>query len=217
VPQGLQTLVALLVLLPGFVSARIARSMSAQGQQSELERVIEALIFSFFTYVVYVAIFGARLPIEWVPVFQVHRWRVVFLAVTACGLGLAWGAVQSKDLALKWLRGMRLTDRTSRDSVWNDVFSRLGGSAQVGLHDGRNLIGWIGRYSDSGGERSLFVEQASWVKEDGSLVGIPGKGVLLTEKSEIEYVMFLDDVTSASDQDQMVLTADPAQDESDFE
>ena len=216
-PQGLQTLVALLVLLPGFVSARIARSMSAQGQQSELERVIEALIFSFFTYVVYVAIFGARLPIEWVPAFQVYRWRVVFLALMACGLGLAWGAIQSKDLALKRLREIGLTDRTSRDSVWNDVFSRLGGTAQVGLHDGRNLIGWIGRYSDSGGERSLFLEQAFWVKEDGSLVGIPGKGVLLTEKSEIEYVMFLDDVTAVTDHDQMPVIASTNQDEIEFE
>jgi hypothetical protein len=74
VPQGLQTLVALLILLPGFVSARIARSLSAQVQQSELERVIEALIFSFFNYVLYIAAFGTSLPIEWAPSFQVHRW-----------------------------------------------------------------------------------------------------------------------------------------------
>jgi hypothetical protein len=192
VPQGLQTLVALLVLLPGFVSARIARSLSAQAQQSELERVIEALIFSFFTYVVYVALFGTSLPIEWLPTFQVHRWRVVFLAIMACGLGVLWGVIRSKDLALQLLRRWKLTERTSRESVWNDVFSSIQGSAQVGLQDGRNLIGWIGRYSDSGGERSIFLESASWVQEDGSLVEIDGKGILLTDKAEIEYVMFLD-------------------------
>jgi len=191
-PQGLQTLVALLILLPGFVSARIARSLSAQGQQSELERVIEALIFSFFTYVIYVAIFGTSLPIEWLPAFAVHRWRVVFLAAMACALGLLWGIVRSKDLLLGSLRKLRITERTSRESVWNDVFSSLAGTAQVGLHDGRSLIGWVGRYSDSGGERSLFLERASWVSEDGSLIKIDGKGILLTEKAEIEYVMFLD-------------------------
>ncbi len=192
-PQGLQTLVALLILLPGFASARIARSLSAQGQQSELERVIEALIFSFFTYVVYIALFGTSLPIEWAPSFQVHRWRVIFLAAMACGLGVLWGVVRSKDLALGLFRRLNLTERTSSESVWNDVFSSLYGSAQVGLHGGRNLIGWIGRYSDSGGERSLFLEKASWVREDGSLVEIAGKGILLTDKAEIEYVMFLDD------------------------
>ncbi len=195
-PQGLQTLVALLVLLPGFVSARIARSMSAQGQQSELERVIEALIFSFFTYVVYVALFGTSLPVEWLPTFQIHRWRVVFLALMACALGLIWGVVRSKDLALRLLREFGWTERTSRESVWNDVFSNLSGTAQVGLHDGRNLIGWIGRYSDSGGERSLFLEKASWVQEDGSTVEIDGKGILLTDKAEIEYVMFLNSGSS---------------------
>ena len=170
--------------------------MSAQGQQSELERVIEALIFSFFTYVVYVALFGTSLPVEWLPTFQIHRWRVVFLALMACALGLIWGVVRSKDLALRLLREFGWTERTSRESVWNDVFSNLSGTAQVGLHDGRNLIGWIGRYSDSGGERSLFLEKASWVQEDGSTVEIDGKGILLTDKAEIEYVMFLNSGSS---------------------
>ena len=192
-PQGLQTLVALLILLPGFVSARIARSLSAQTQQSELERVIEALIFSFFTYVIYIAVFGISLPIQWLPSFQVHRGHVIFLAVMACLLGLFWGFVRSKDLALGSLRWLGLTERTSRESVWNDVFSSIEGSAQVGFSDGRNLVGWIGRYSDSGGERSLFIEKASWVNEDGSTIKISGKGILLTDKAEIEYVMFLDE------------------------
>ena len=65
--------------------------MSAQAQQSELERVIEALIFSFFTYVIYITLFGTSLPIEWLPAFQVHRWHVVFVAMIACGLGMFWG------------------------------------------------------------------------------------------------------------------------------
>jgi Family of unknown function (DUF6338) len=202
VPQGLQTLVALLLLLPGFLSARIAGSLSAQGQRSDLERVIEALIFSFVTYVIYIALFGTGLPIEWAPSFQVHRWRVVFLALLACALGLIWGVVRSKDLALRPLRAMCMTERTSREFIWNDVFSNLEGSAQVGLKDGRNLVGWIGRYSDSGGERSLFLESANWVREDGSLVTIGGKGILLTDKAEIEYVMFLDDVSTSNEDEQ---------------
>jgi hypothetical protein len=193
VPQGLQTLVALLVLLPGFVSARIVRALSAQGQQSELERITEALIFSFINYVIYIACFGSSLPIEWVPNFQVHRWRVLFLFLMACGIGLFWGVVRSKDLALRLLRYLQLTERTSRESIWNDVFSTISGTAQIGLKDGRNLTGWIGRYSDSGGERSLFLEKAYWVDEDGSTVEVGGKGILLTEKANIEYVMFLDD------------------------
>ena len=194
-PQGLQTLDALLILLPGFVSARIARPLSTQGQQSELERVIEALIFSFFNYLVYVALFGTSLPIEGLPTFQVHRWRVVFLALMACGMGLLWGIARSKDLILRPLRAWRLTERTSRQSVWNDAFVSLQSTAQVGLKDGRSVIGYVRRYSDTDGERSVFLESSSWIAEDGSLVEIIGKGILLTEKADIEYVMFLNDAT----------------------
>jgi hypothetical protein len=110
----------------------------------------------------------------------------------ACLLGLAWGVVRSKDAALALLRRLKLTARTSRESVWNDVFASLGGAAQVGLSDGRNLIGWIRRYSDSGTERSVFLESAAWVNENGLLTPISGEGILLTDKAEIEYVMFLD-------------------------
>jgi hypothetical protein len=38
----------------------------------------------------------------------------------------------------------------------------------------------------------LFREPASWVQEDGSVVSIDGQGILLTDKAEIVYVMFLD-------------------------
>lgn len=207
-PQGLQALAALLVLLPGFVSARIARSLSAQSRQTELERVIEALIFSFFTYVIYILLLGTALPVEWTLsphpshaeqyVVEVHRWRVVFLAFSSCVLGLLWGVVRSKDYLLSVLRRLGLTTRTSRESVWNDVFCTLQGTVQVGLSDGRNLMGWIRRYSDSGGERSLFLEQARWIQDDGTTIEIEGEGILLTEKSAIEFVMFLDS-SSTSD------------------
>ena len=199
-PQGVQALLALLILLPGFVSARISRMMSARSQMSELERITEALIFSFFTYVIYLLLFGPRLPLEWRPdasasvrySFQVFRLRVFFLAMCSVLLGFAWGYVKGHDLLLKLLRKWKMTERTSRESVWNDVFVSLGGTVQVGLADGSSAIGWMGRYSDTGDERALFLEKASWIEEDGSLTEVPGSGLLLTEKAEIRYVMFLD-------------------------
>jgi hypothetical protein len=204
-PQGLQALLALLVLLPGFVSARLVRMMSARSQQTELERVTEALIFSFFISVVYIALFGVSLPLEWSSTISavgvqhfavvVHRWRVVALGVLSILLGFGWGVVKGRDLLLRLLRYVKLTERTSRESVWNDVFLSLGGSVQIELADGRMLVGWLARYSDTGDERSLFLEQASWIDEDGKTIPIPGSGILLTEKSEIHFVMFLDEST----------------------
>jgi hypothetical protein len=190
------------VLLPGFVSAGIVRLLSAQGKQSELERVIEALIFSFFTYLFYLLFFGWKWPIEWsVSIdaaktthysLQSLHWGILFLLVFPCTLGFVWGIIKSKDLLLTPLRFLNITVRTSRESVWNDTFYNLEGTVQVGLADGRNLMGWVSRYSDSGGERSVFLESAAWVDAEGNRTEIEGSGVLLTEKSGIEYVMFLD-------------------------
>ncbi len=203
-PQGFQALVALFMLLPGFISARIVRLMTSRSQQTELERVIEALIFSFFTYVIYFLCCGLKSPIEWTPVnnsgifnywpTSIHRWKILLLVFIPMALGLCWGYVQGHDLLSRLLRRLKMTERTSRDSVWNDVFLSLSGTVQIGLADGRSVIGWLGRYSDTDNERSLFLERAYWVGANGEdLIPIPGSGLLLTEKSEIQFVMFLDE------------------------
>ncbi len=197
-PQGVQALLALLILLPGFVSARIARMMSARSQMTELERVTEALIFSFFTYIVYLLLFGPRLPLEWHAdttasvrySFQVFRLRVLFLGVFSVLLGFAWGYVKGHDLLLKLLRQWKMSERTSRESVWNDVLVSLGGTVQVGLSDGTSAIGWLSRYSDTGEERVLFLERASWIAEDGTLTDVPGAGLLLTENLKLNTSCF---------------------------
>ena len=177
--------------------------MSAKTQQTELERIIEALIFSFFTYVCYVTLFGASLPFDWYSItvggsqhysVSVYRWRLLSLAGIAIVLGFAWGYVKGYDLLLKRLRKWKLTQRSSRESVWTDVFMNFGGTVQVGLGDGRSVIGWLKQYAESGDERTLFLERATWVGDDTDPVDVPGDGLLLlTEKSEIKYVMFLDE------------------------
>lgn len=202
-PQGVQALLALLILLPGFVSARISRSISAPSSQSELDRVIEALIFSFFTYVIYILWFGDSLPVQWsatlgpdhVQHYSVHvlRFRVIFLSSVAIGLGFAWGTLQYRDIFLSSLRRLGMTDRTNSVSLWNGVFHDLEGTVQVGLDDGRTVVGWLRRYSDTGEERSLFLEKAAWVNEAGVRTEIEGAGILLTDKAGIEFVMFLED------------------------
>ena len=201
--QGFQALLALLVLLPGFVSARIARSISAPSAQSDVERIIDALIFSFFIYILYLFLFGGTLPIDWsvapapshAPHYslEVNRLRLAFLCIAPVLFGLVWGAMQHKDAVLAPLRHWRLTDRTNDVSIWNCDLKEHGGSVQVGLGDGREVVGWLQQYSDIGEERSLFLAKVAWVEEDGSRTLIPGPGILLTDKSEIRYIMFLAD------------------------
>ncbi len=208
-PQGLQAIFALFVLLPGFLSARVARALSSPSEQTELERIIEALILSFFLYAFYIICFGAALPLEWrmlptvagAPQYTVniHRGRVALLTAFTIVLGLCWGSLRSKDGLLRLLRSWKLTQRTGGESVWNNVFYTLGGTVQVGLADGRVVRGWLSRYSDKAAERSLFLEQAAWITDQGEAVEVPGPGILLTDKAEIHYVMFLNDTVPTPD------------------
>ena len=179
--------------------------MSVRSQQTELERIIEALIFSFFTYICYFAIFGPLLPLEWslstaasgaeTPYnLSVHRSRLLSLVLISLVLGFGWGYIRGHDLLLKLLRKWKLTQRSSRESVWSDVFLNFRGNVQVGLGDGRSVVGWLEQYAEAGEERTVFLARAAWVAEDGITTEVPGEGyMLLTEKSEIKYVMFLDE------------------------
>ena len=102
--------------------------------------------------------------------------------------------MRGHDLLLKQLRRFGLTQRSSRESVWIDVFLNFRGNVQVGLGDGRSVVGWLEQYAEAGDERTLFLARAAWVREDGATTEVPGDGMmLLTEKSEIKYVMFLDE------------------------
>ena len=106
---------------------------------------------------------------------------------------MAWGALQHKDAVLGILRIWTFTDRTNDVSIWNGALKEHGGSVQVGLGDGREVVGWLQQYSDIGEERSLFLAKVARVEEDGSRTMIPGPGILLTDRSEIPYIMFLAD------------------------
>jgi hypothetical protein len=204
-PQGFQALCVLLILLPGFLSAAAARLLSAREKQSDFEKVVEALIFSFVTYAFYLIVFNRVVPVDIAvaadkngvahySIAAVHRWQILFLLVVPLLEGFIWASVQNRDLLMTALRRFGLTERTSRESVWNDVFITLGGTVQVGLDDGRMIVGLVERYSDSDGERSLFLKNAAWVDqaEDTQLISIPGAGILITEVSKIKFVMFLD-------------------------
>ena len=64
-PQGVQAFAVLLLLLPGFLSARIVQMLCARPKQTELDKIVEALLFSFFTYLIFAVSSGTELPLSW--------------------------------------------------------------------------------------------------------------------------------------------------------
>jgi hypothetical protein len=106
------------------------------------------------------------------------------------------GALYAHSINHNWLtapfRWFKISERSARSSVWNDVFSDLKGIVQVELSDGRSVIGWIRKYSDEDDADALFLDEAAWIDSDGKEVPIHGPGILLTKNLGIKYVMFLD-------------------------
>lgn len=199
-PEKAEALGIFLVLLPGFVSAYLVQLLAARRRQSELDKIVEALIFSLFLYLLTLPIFGYSLPIGWHlgNINQADAWQIVVkwphlatLALFAVILGTVYSASINHNWLTALFRWLRISERSARSSVWNDVFSDLGGFVQVGLADGRSVIGWIRNYSDEDEAHALFLEDAAWIDDDGNELPINGPGILLTKNLEITYVMFL--------------------------
>jgi hypothetical protein len=190
-----------MVLLPGFAAAYLVQLLAARRKQSELDKIVEALIFSLFLYLLTLPFFGYSLPIAWHPGNGKYpdAWQIFIVWPHLLGLAflaVVLGALYAASINHNWLtapfRWLKITERSARSSVWNDVFSDIGGFVQVGLSDGRSVIGWLRRYSDEDEAHVLFVEEAAWIDSDGKESPINGAGILLTKNSGIEYVMFLD-------------------------
>jgi len=203
-PEKPEALGVLLVLLPGFACAYIVQFLAVRRKQTELDKVVEALLFSLGLYLVTLPFFGRTLPIGWqsptptrpnVDQVTVDYNHLGLLAGLAIVLAVLYAANINHDWLMKLFRWMRVTERTARSTIWNDVFHEVGGFVQVGISDGRSLIGWLSQHSDEAAEPSIFLEDAAWIVKDDkgeqSEVPIVGPGILLTATSGIEYVIFL--------------------------
>jgi hypothetical protein len=117
------------------------------------------------------------------------------LALISFLLAAAIGGLVTNDLSGRLFRKLRLTQRTTRSSVWSDAFHDRGGVLQVELGDGRRVLGWLRYYSDEPQDSSLFLERANWVNEDLTLTPVDGPGILITKDLGINWIEFLDSRT----------------------
>ncbi|MGH7173264.1 MAG: DUF6338 family protein [Gemmataceae bacterium] len=126
-PATLLALQIFLILLPGFSAAYIVQALATRRSQSDLERVIEALVFSFIIYVCYVPVNAGRLPfhlasgipnggetIVWEPR------QLGWLALVTAGFSFTAVAYVRFDgnRIFQWLR---LSERTTRNSMWDSL------------------------------------------------------------------------------------------------
>ena len=202
-PEKLEALGTLLVLLPGFCSAYVIQQLCVRRKQTELDKIVEALLFSFLLFLATLPFFGYVLPVSWHPVttgagmaytigFNArYLWTLFLLSIAA---GAAYAVTINRDLVLRLFRKMGFTERTARYSIWNDVFQDIPRSyLQVELSDGRIVVGYLRYYSDDPEEASIFLEDAAWLTEKDE-IPIDGPGILLTKESRIVFISFLNAV-----------------------
>jgi len=201
-PGKIEALGILLLLLPGFTCAYISQHLAVRREQTELDKVVEALIFSFVLYLATLPFFGYTLPVSWRLAvdgsYQItpHYSHLLTLLASSVAIGILYAANINRDWLLTILRLCGVTERTARSSIWNDIFQEVGGFVQVGFKDGKRLIGWVRYYSDDTNDSSVFLEDAAWVMENDEQQSIDGPGILLTKESAIETVSFLNWTTT---------------------
>lgn len=210
-PATLLALQVLLILLPGFSAAYVVQALATRRTPSDFERVIEALVFSFVIYVCYVPFNGGKLPfhifrdpagkadetILWEPA------QLAWLAVVTFAFALASVAYIRLD-GNRFFQWIRLSERTTRNSIWNDVFESEaidGQPLQVELADNRSVLGSLLYYSDVAEDASIYLTQASWVDASGGTVPIPGSGILLTKNCGIRTVSLLNPITETGSEE----------------
>ncbi len=198
-PGKVEAFGLLLVSLPGFLCAYVVQALAVRRQQTEVDKVIEALILSLILYLGTLRWYGYTLPLSWhesaagTNVFVVSvRWtQLAVLSGASLMLGALYAANINHDWLLRLFRFLHVTERTARSTIWNDVFQQIGGWVQVGLSEGVVVRGWLAFYSDEAEESSLFLERAAWIDKDGQESSIDGPGILITKELGIEYVVFL--------------------------
>lgn len=202
--QGLQIL---LILLPGFVTSWIVLALTVRPPQTELDKIIEALFYSFVTYFLSILTLGIKPTVIiitqtggsgmqlGVDVFALRQF-VLWSFLLSVAMGLIISALNTNDLPTRFLRWARITRRSSRSSVWSDVFHDITAFVIIEFIDGRRLRGWPRYFSDTPEEGSIFLEHAAWILDDGTPVEIEGPGILVTKSLPIQTISFLSGVQS---------------------
>jgi hypothetical protein len=200
-PTSVVALEILLILLPGFAAAYVVQLLALRGAQSDLEKVIEACLYSCLIYASFVLLARGALPFDIIPpklpatdtLIQWHRNRLAGLAVlTFCWAVL--GAIYVNRNGNWLFQRLRITERTARRSIWNDIFQCEASRdqiVQVELEGGRSILGVLKYYSDAAEDNSLYITQASWVDAKGETIPIPGAGILLTKNANIQSISLL--------------------------
>ncbi len=195
-------ILVLLDLLPGLATIAIIQALTVRERIPPLERMIQALIYTYLDHVSVSVIFLvlqwllSLFSVAWTPSTDV---RIVVLVGCAVGWGIVLSILINKDWLYQKLRSLGVTKRSSRPTEWYDAFYRWAEYVVVHLTDQRRVYGWPRLYPDSADKGHLVLEDAEWLDaEAGS-----GQHVrMVIPVNKVEFVEFVPMVAPMENEDE---------------
>lgn len=195
-----ESLVILLVLIPGFLSSTILDMVMVRASRESWAKLIEALMLSFLIYVVVGGVLrlspfatsDPKVPQD-IEKLRALISPVFLLAtlVTATLLPLLMGFVARRNWHMRLLHRFGVTERTGRSTVWLDVFAEQKGYVICNLTGGRRIFGWPLYNAESLEGPLVYLHDPSWIETNGNYVSLGVAGILLMEKDGIESIEFM--------------------------
>ncbi len=181
------TLRILVFLIPGFLSSTLLNTLIVRRPKETLDKVVEALIFSFVIYAV-VAIAIRETPVVFVPeevgettTLSIHYNPKVVVLILALAVlfPLLLGLLTTTNAHMKLLRAVRITEKSARETVWLDVFADQKRYVIVNLKSGRRVFGWPMYYSNTPEEGMIYLYNPAWIGDNGQYIDLDIHGLFL--------------------------------------
>ena len=187
-----ETVALLTFLLPGFLVAWVIYALTSLPKPVQLERVIQALVFTLFVKAFVVA---EQWLLERIgSIYSVGHWtlnsELAASLVTALALGLFGSWVANRDRLHGYLRRKGISQRSSRPSEWCDVLSKYELPVTLHFKDDRRLFGWPEEWPSDPEKGHFFIVLPSWIHEaePQAMTSVEGILVNVTDVRFVEFV-----------------------------
>ena len=184
----------LIFLLPGFVAAAVFYSLTPYLKPSEVERVLQALIFTVVGQAILRLAAAVNLPYV-KRVLENRDWEIAISLLMGVAIGLAAAYLSNLDIPHRFFRRIGLTRETTYPSEWYSAFSE-NTSRYVVLHlnDERRLFGWAATWPREPNQGHFDIREAEWLIGDIQSLGESSEiASILVPANEVNMVEFVNE------------------------
>ena len=192
-----ETINILFFLIPGFISSFIIDSIIVRKESSIAKRIIESLVFTFIIYLITnimtnVELFASLTSVNGKTsfIFSQNTKFLVTLFLTSTFFPIIIGTILYHDFHMVILRFFKVTNKTSRDTTWQDVFIEQKKFVVIHFKDGRRIFGWPMYYSNIPENGIIYLHEPSWIDDNNNYIDCGTHGMLI-KSEDIQFIEFL--------------------------